>query len=364
MPVQQELEAIFREIDRAPTRQRREGLVLQVADLLVAGAAGFAEEHVALFDMLLERLVDRIEFDTRVALAERIAGLDRGPIRLLERLAFDEQTAVAGPVLARSPRLTEASLVKRATTGASGHLLAIAGRSVVTEPVTDVLIDRGDPPVHVRVAGNSGARLSPDGYFQLVSKAAGNDDLTIILGGRSDLTQNLLLRLISSASAVARAKLEAANEHRRSDIHAVLSEVTRRVEREVIQPPRDYGAARGEIDKLHAMGALRDVQIRAFAERGRVEHLTVALSLLAGIPAEAVASALRQERVEGIMIIARAIDLTWQTTREILRMKAGPRGLASQALETAAFGFERLKPETAKLALQLQRRKLTSAPRG
>jgi hypothetical protein len=64
-------------------------------------------------------------------------------------------------------------------------------------------------------------------------------------------------------------------------------------------------------------------------------------------PIEVVERALDQERIELVLIVARAIGLSWPTLKAILLLRCGPNGLPSAVLDQALPHFERLKPTTA-----------------
>ena len=63
-------------------------------------------------------------------------------------------------MLSQSSRLTTDDLVGIAEQKGQAHLLAIAGRSVIEQKVTEVLVDRGDRKVVHRLAANTGALVS------------------------------------------------------------------------------------------------------------------------------------------------------------------------------------------------------------
>ena len=62
-----------------------------------------------------------------------------------------------------------------------------------------------------------------------------------------------------------------------------------------------------------------------------------------------------QDRAEMILIVAKALDLTWQTTKAILLLRGGARGVSSHDLDQCLASFTRLKPATARQVLQFQR---------
>ena len=143
--------------------QERQRILERVADLFAAGARGYASDQIALFDDVLQRLAADIEVKARARLARRLAHIERAPPKLVRSLAFDGEIAVAEPLLLHSPRLSDADLVANATTKSQEHLFAIAQRLKLSEPVTDVLVERGDRRVLHKVAANKGARFSPAG---------------------------------------------------------------------------------------------------------------------------------------------------------------------------------------------------------
>ena len=86
--------------------------------------------------------------------------MHRSPVcfqNVIRRLASDDDITVAGPVLAKSPRLTDQNLIEIAERKGQSHMSKIAERTQLSLVVTDVLVDRGDREVVTKVAGNTGA---------------------------------------------------------------------------------------------------------------------------------------------------------------------------------------------------------------
>src|SRR3954466_15925819 len=132
----------IRRRDRAGNFERRQLKVCRhpapMSDLFIEEAPGLAEQHVRVFDEVLFRLVQHLEFGVRLVLAERLADIPNAPRATVKNLALDPNIAVARPVLERSPRLGESELVEIALSKGQEHLLAISSRSSLTERVTDV----------------------------------------------------------------------------------------------------------------------------------------------------------------------------------------------------------------------------------
>src|SRR5258705_3532944 len=149
---------------------RRAETFRRVTDLFVPGSGKFSGEQIALFDDVMSRLLEQIELSARAAFGKRLAMIPDAPLRVIRGLALDDEIEVAGPVLAHSERLDDPILVESATTKSQDHLLAISRRKTLAEPVTDVLVERGNREVAVSTAGNMGARFPISANSPLVKR--------------------------------------------------------------------------------------------------------------------------------------------------------------------------------------------------
>ena len=123
---------------------RRADVLRRVTDLFTLGSGKFSEQQVELFGEVMGKLTRDIELNVRATFGSRLAKLQDAPRSVVRELAFDGAIEVAGPVLRESLQLDEATLVECSMTLSQSHLLAISVRAEVTEPVTDVLVNRGD----------------------------------------------------------------------------------------------------------------------------------------------------------------------------------------------------------------------------
>jgi uncharacterized protein (DUF2336 family) len=351
---------IARSMAAAPAGRRTEALG-HVTDLFVSGAHAYSDEQIALFDAVLGQLEAGIELSARVRLANRLAKVPNAPPGLMRRLALDDEIAVAGVVLTHWERLDEATLVEGARTKSQQHLLAISKRGVVTETVTDIIVVRGDPDVLLTIARNHDARFSGVGYTRLVDRAEGDDGLALAVGARVGLPRHLFLKLLAKASDNVRVRLEALDPQASDDIRRVVADVAHRVRARSADVARDYSAAAARVEALRASGRLGNDELEAFARAGSFEELVAALTLLCDLPISLVEDAMVQKRAEPLLILARATDLSWRSTKAILRMRAGCGGMSAQALEQCLTSFELLKPTTARQMVRLQRTRVARA---
>jgi uncharacterized protein (DUF2336 family) len=349
---------------RGPTAKREEAL-RRITDLFFAGAEAFDENQIALFDDIISRLARAIEAATRIELAKRMAEVGNAPPRLIRELASDDSIAVAGPVLSKSPRLSEDDLVDIARTKGQAHLRAISERGAITPPVTDVLVARGDREVMHAVTANAGARFSDTGLASLVERSDNDEALQVAIGRRRDLPPQLFRALIAKATQAVQKRLFASNHPRDArEVQRVLAAVADRIGAEITPPKRDYAAAQQLMEQLRARNALNETQVQTFAFKRRFEELVVSLALLTGLPLEVAERVMQGSRPDPVLILGKAAGFAWPTVRAMILARPSGGNLAPAALEKALAHFECLSLQTAQRVVrfwQVRRNTVTEA---
>jgi uncharacterized protein (DUF2336 family) len=347
----EQLEQAFAQSDM---RQRAETL-RRLTDLFVTGAETFTGEQIELFDEVMIRLIEEIDVTARAVFGRRMAEVAQAPVRVMRGLALDDAIEVAGPVLRVSERLEDETLIETARTKSQQHLLAISRRKVINEPVTDVLVSRGNRAVAVSTAGNAGARLSDYGYTTLVERAHDDRDLAIAVWVRPEIPRQHLLALFGQASEAVRRRLEAADRAKGGLLQEVIAQASNRLQTELREGSAVYSVARARVIKLHRAGELDEAHLAAFATAGRFDEATIALSLMAGLSIGMIERAIANQRTEQILVLAKAIGLGWDTAKAILLLQAGTKGTTAPELDRCCETFARLRLDTAQKALQFYR---------
>jgi len=342
------------------TSQKRVQALRAITDLFVTGSRRFSDEQIELFDQVIVRLADEIEARARAELAERLADIPNAPVAVIRNLAEDDIIDVSGPVLTHSSRLDDQALVGIAQKKSQHHLLAISQRDSISEVVTDVLVVRGDQQVLRSVAQNAGARFSDTGFGVLVDRSRGDDALTTYLGMRKDVPRHHLGKLIEKASDAARRKLAAANPVAAAEVRRVLAEVAARLEAEVAAPPRDYTAAKELVAEMRRLSKFGETEIRVFAQSGKFEETVVCMSILCGLPLEAVEGIFENDKSDMCLVLARAAGLSWPTAKLILLMQSAGGGLSGQDLECAKDNFDKLQPAKAQRVVRFYKVRQTA----
>ncbi|HLH98961.1 MAG TPA: DUF2336 domain-containing protein [Xanthobacteraceae bacterium] len=334
---------------------RRGKIVRHITDLFIVGSAQCSEQEIELFDDVLTRLAAEIEVSARALLAVRLAPIPNAPPRIIRNLAFDDEIDVAGPVLEQSERLDEEALVENASRKGQEHLLAISRRRSLSEKVTDVLVERGDQQVVWSAVENRGAKFSEDGFNRLVRRSEQDERLAMSVGSRPEIPPHLFRRLLARASASVRIKLEAAHPQARREVRRAVTEVTQRIADEILGNAGHPGSS--YVHALHQRGQLDDKRMETIAKTGRMEDIVTALALLAELPFDFVERAMKQERAEMVLIIAKAAALSWCTVKAILCARLGNREVPGGEIAKCLASYERLRAASAQEIVRFHRRR-------
>lgn len=124
---------------------------------------------------------------------------------------------------------------------------------------------------------------------------------------------------------------------------------------------RDCAVARTNVESLHRAGQLAEKDVVTFAAAGQFEETTVALAVLSGLLIEPVDRTMTQDRPDALLVMAKAVGMSWPTARAILRMRSGARGTSPGELEQCFAIFTRLKSSTARQAIEYQNTRFTSS---
>jgi uncharacterized protein (DUF2336 family) len=323
-------------------------ILQRVTDLFVAGSRRYSGDQIALFDEILQELTADIEVKARARLAQRLAGADRAPPNIIRKLAFDDAIAVAGPVLVHSRQLNDADLVENAASKSQDHLFAIAQRLKLSETVTDVLVERGNRRVVRKLAGNKGARFSPAGYSKITDRAHRDARLALTLGQRSDIPRQCFLRLLETASASVRARLEAINPEAVAAIRDAIGDVANAMQNETRKASRHYVAAARDAGRRFRVKSVTEANVHAPAQAQEFERAVVALAKLGRFPVDLVERALLDEGQDMVLILAKAANCSWTTAKELLQMYAARRSMTPDETSQAFERYRKLSHDTAR----------------
>ncbi len=337
------------------TDQRRSAMLRHLTDLFLVGSDQYSEDEIDLIDDVFVRLIATVEQSSRALLSIRLGPVSKAPPKILRHLACDDAIEIASPVLSQAERLDTETLIECARTKHQEHLLAISRRKILPESVTEVLVERGDQQVVLSTAKNAGAKFSNKGFGILVKRSEGDDQLTACVGLRPDLPPQLFERLLQAASETVRAKLEAERIHTKREIDSAVSEVTNRLQTESATQPLSYAAAQVLVESMFKANLLTAGKLQEFALSGRFEEMVAALSLMSNVPTAVIEQNMRETQAQSLLVLAKAIGLSWETTRSIMGLAAKRYRRAASSIDQSMPAFQRLKQSTAQQILEFHR---------
>jgi uncharacterized protein (DUF2336 family) len=345
------------------TFDRCNEILVSVTDLFIDGAPRLSEDQIGVFDDVMARLVNAIEAKARSKLSDRLAPIANAPLNVIHLLAFDDDIEVARPILTRSARINEHTLVATASSKSQQHLYAIAQRDSLSEAITDILVERGDRDVVHSVVKNRGARFSDSGFRTLVNRSSGDDALASEVGMRNDIPRPHFLMLLDKASNAVRARLVAENPQASTDIEGVVAEVVGGIRNEVRNASPAFAAAEAAVERQNRIRRIGEAEIYQYARDRKFEEAAIALSIMCDTPIDVVERALLDPGAEIILILCKVAGLSPSTTKAILLLRAADRGMSAEDLEQSLISFNKLQPDTAKRVLGFFRTR-TKKPAG
>jgi uncharacterized protein DUF2336 len=342
------------------TAERRTRALWHATDLLIAGR--YSEEEISTFGKVIGRLADEIEVTVRAQLSKRLASFDRAPIGVIHKLAFDDAIEVARPMLEGSTQLDDETLIANARSKSQAHLLAISKRPSIGEAVTDVLVARGNRSVVNSVAGNAGARISGSSLLHMVKRAEGDSILAEQLGLRKDIPRHLFQQLIAKATDDVRKRLESERPDMGKEIGSSVVDVAGELQSKFGPVSRSYFVAKRVVSAQHRLGNLNEESISGYAMNHRFDEVTIGLSLLSALPVDVIERALVDRNREMLLILARALKFSWQTTMALLFLGAKDHRITARELTAFERDFARLNVETSQSVLEFYRSRKNVEP--
>lgn len=346
------LPKLIRDLDASITHgspERRAETLRRITDLFLHQPEALSEQQVDVFDVVITRLATAIETRARAELSERLASVPNAPRGVIRALAHD-QIVVARPVLTRSERLSDDDLIAVALAKGRDYMLAISERPKLSEPVTDVLVSRGDRVVAHAVAGNPGARLSRMSSAALLNRATADEALQALLSQRDDLPDAHMRQLVAVARETARRRLAQTMPGGVKSSIDVAVEHSAETVAAVVASRRDYGKAFGAVHALTEERSLEETDLLAFASNGRFEETVCAIAYTIGLSVSATERLFEGSEADLLLVIGKSQEWSWRTLRAMLRLRSPAP--SAQILRRAQETYDQLSMTTSQRVVQ------------
>jgi len=307
----------------------RERLILAIVDLCAQSEPSVRTPAVqALLDPIFLNLIDDAEHQIRLRLAEKLAPADWAPPKLINLLAQDE-IEIARPIIAASPVLDEADLLRLLAETTVAHQIEVARRPGVGAAVVDIILSHADPEVLTALAGNDTALLSPAAMLQLVEASRRIAAMRSPLVRHPRLTQEMAEQLYAWVGQMLRSAIVSRFRVDARALDAQIAESVRQGRAAALEPDAPDAALidteqeqmeRRLIAKLHAAGQLRPGYLLRALREQRLSLFEAALATLGGYSPQAVHLAVNAERPEMLALACAGVGVDRLVFGTILAM--------------------------------------------
>ncbi|MBX9992839.1 DUF2336 domain-containing protein [Phreatobacter oligotrophus] len=362
MPTEAEAPSLIHQLGRLGFEkdgERRLALLRGVADLYLSRTISptLAEEY--LFTEIVTTVMRKLNPEQRPQVTESLAPEARVPRDLALALAADEDIAVARPILAHSPVLTETDIITLAETTGDDHLQAIATRAFLSSRVTDVLIDRGSNRVLRTISTNTGAEVSAEGMTRMVARARTDEDLCLCLADRGDLPPAVIdeletmicARLSGEGSETGEGPANAL----KARAHALILEELRRRRANMSSTERVIAAVAAGTVSL-------DDALRPILDGGRLLDLAQILAHFLRFDRNFMFQQLAAGDLNTVVLAARSLELSHQTLSRALELRARKRRGPAQTITAAEY--EAVDQAAAQRAMRFLKVRMTAGASG
>jgi uncharacterized protein (DUF2336 family) len=340
--------SMINEIDGTVSHENGEKRALtlrKVVDLFLADAPMLTEEQVDVFDVVIARLANEIETRARIELSERLADISNAPKGIIRNLAHDE-IIVARSILERSNRLTDEDMVAVALAKGKEHMLALSERSVLTEPVTEVLVSRGDRSVIHKVAQNQGARFSEGTLIKLVDRSRHDKILHSTMTGRKDISDVHVRQLVNIAKEAARLRIsEGMSQDQKQAVGFALERSAVQVQAEVAEIP-NYAQAMELVSALAEQNNLNEKELRNFANSRAMGETVCTIGFMAGLSVSTVERLFTGAEIDLILVVGKSEGWSWETLKALIELRKSNESEAHKLVRVKET-YEQLSRSTA-----------------
>jgi uncharacterized protein (DUF2336 family) len=289
-----------------------------------------------------------VEAEVRRYVADQMSGLKRGPVDTIRRLA-DDDIEVAEPILVRSTILSDEDLIKIAEKRGNTHCYAIAQREVLSEGVTDVLVQKGDLKVKRKVASNDGASLSDNTMNSLITDSASDATLQNFLSERGDLAEAHIASLVAIASDEVRRKLRESGRTEEAELVDEAADIAaQHMSNNYWLSRYDFETAKARVLLLAKRGMVNEAALRRFASEDRFAEAAATFALMVRGDVEEISHCMVSPNPEAFIVIAKAFGFSSISVGALLAIGPWRHRLTPDVRTAAMAQFGRLTVAEAK----------------
>jgi uncharacterized protein (DUF2336 family) len=299
-----------------PSSEARGKLLVAMGEMVFDRRQPTASEVSALCSVakLLLKMADdgaRSEFAGKIATSRLVP-------RDMVFLLLQDKVIVAGPLLQKSPVLSDDDLLAFAESLTDDRLQFVAQRDKLGKALVEILVSRGNETVQLAISENTSAELSAKSLQVLIGKAETSEPLCRSLVRRTEVSKSDAERLVHLITKMLKARMKA---QAKSPIEPAAMPVIEVPEAPRPAKPAQKASVGDLIARIRAgqMGA--DEALTQLADDDRFNDLTALISNLSRMDDISVMRLLVRADANGIGMILKALELSDRTFAAIVALR-------------------------------------------
>jgi hypothetical protein len=185
----------------------------------------------------------------------------------------------------------------------------------------------------------------------MVRRSENDSILADHLGTRRDIPRHLFQQLIAKASDDARKRMTNDGSRNTLQVSTAIADATGALHSTFGPASKGYFAAKKTVKSLQQYGDLGERKLYEFAVAHKLEEATIAMSLLGNLPVDVVERSLTNNRPETLLMLSKALNLSWETTMALLFLAAPDHRISSTELCELNNNFDNLSVDASREVL-------------
>lgn len=346
------------DLAREDSSERRRDLLSEVTEMFFENSKTISASESHMFGELMAKVAFELNTEVRHALSIRFEG-GEAPRSLAIALAGDE-IEVAAPILRNTLSFTDDDLVDIVAKKGTQYQMAVSQRAIVSEIVSDALVDHGNDDVVKSLLENQGARIGEKTYDKVVVRAEKNEALHAPMIGRQTIPLDTLNQLFSIVAGPMKQEIiEKYSQYSEKQIQEAMEKAKARVGMINHSLPDDFEAKKALVKAQKAQGKLVRQQLPNIWRSGDKTTFYLSFAEISGLDYMAVSRPFEAKDVDSIAIICRANDFERALFVTIAVFVLGQDGMG--AAEKLGNMYNSVPQEAAARALRFMQVKVKAA---
>ncbi len=306
---------------------RYDEIYLAVATLFEHQKGAFNKPERELAADILKRVSKDVEMSIRIGVAERLADDETAPHELISLLA-DDTIEVARLILARSPILSDADLIRVIERGSEPHQITIAERPELGVTVSAALARSECEAAIIALLRNVTAKIAAETFELLSERARRLSRLQEPLTQRPDLPPEVAQKLFIWVSSALKTALAARYPEVSGPLARAIDQTNDAHQND--EPPVPEANAVKLVGKLFASGQLRSSFLIRVLNQGQMELFEHAFATLLSMDIEVMRKALYGASSTTVALACRAVGIDRSVFMTVFQLSRHHRQVTAQ----------------------------------